>query len=158
MDALDDLIRDSLLEFGAFVERTQWRGREREAVSLFAFGFLSRKCEPGGPLFDPTQIGLDVAVPQLPGPDRELHVCKDLVIWPHPAGTCWDETGAATRKPLAILEWKARTDRMSNYDEAWLIGFSASSPEFRGLRSLDRSKGTGDQADCVARETGCNRT
>lgn len=68
--------------------------------------------------------------------------CKDPVIWPDPAGTCWDKLGKATRRPLAILEWKARTEEISGYDETWLQQFSAKTPEFFGHAvSLD-PKGT----------------
>lgn len=129
---LENAIRESLLEFAQEVTRTGWRGREREAVSLYAFGFLLPRCRPGTPLHDPTQIGLDVAVGQLAGPGRKPQVCKDLVIWPKPAMVCWDETGRPTRQPLAILEWKARTTKVSTYDESWLCQFSAMTPHFRG--------------------------
>jgi hypothetical protein len=138
MDKLEDLIREALLEFATFVARTNWRGREREAVSLFAFGFLVPKCGQAGLLMSPTQIGLDVGVPQLSGASRKTVVCKDLVVWPEPAGVCWNENGTATRKPLAILEWKARTNMLSHYDEEWLRNFSADSPTFVGVAiSLD---------------------
>ena len=65
--------------------------------------------------------------------DRKAIVCKDLVVWPEPAGNCWDESGAATRKPLAVLEWKARTDTLSRYDEEWLLDFSNYAPSFLGV-------------------------
>ena len=132
IDALDMLIRDSLLDLANFVARTSWHGREREAVSLFAFGFLLPRCQPAGPLREPTQIGLDVAVAQIPGPGRKTHVCKDLVIWPEPAGTCWDTSGNPTKIPLAILEWKARTDLMCDYDETWLRDYTANALELCG--------------------------
>jgi hypothetical protein len=142
MDALDLLVRNSLLDLANFVSRTGWHGREREVVSLFAFGFLVPRCHPKGPLREPTQIGLDVAVAQITGPGRKAHVCKDLVIWPEPAGTCWDLPGGPTRKPLAILEWKARTDSMSDYDEAWLRAYSEKSPEFCGYAVSIYPRGT----------------
>jgi hypothetical protein len=100
---------------------------------LFALGFLVPRCSQAGLLTSPTQIGLDVGVPQLSGTDRKLVVCKDLVVWPEPAGYCWDDNGTATRKPLAILEWKARTNTVSHYDEEWLRDFSADSPDFVGI-------------------------
>ncbi len=142
MDALEELIAESLREFTAFIIRTGWRGREREAVSLYAFGFLVPRCRPDGVLREPTQIGLDVAVPQLPGPARKALVCKDLVIWPEPAGNCWDEAGKTTRKPIAVLEWKARTESISTYDEQWLQEFSAESPTFVGFAISIHPRGT----------------
>jgi len=125
MDSLDLTIRNSLLEFASFVARENWYGREREAVSLYALGFLIPLCRPGTPLSFPTQVGLDVAVPQLPAPGRKPQVCKDLVIWESAAETCWDGSRKASRWPLAILEWNVRTDATSQYDEAWLREASA---------------------------------
>jgi len=132
MRSLEQIVAESLRDLAGFIIRTGWRGREREVVSLYAFGFLAPRCEPDSVLRSPTQIGLDVAVPQLPGPDRKKLVCKDLVIWPEPASNCWDESGLATRRPIAVLEWKARTESMSTYDEKWLQEFSMNDPMFVG--------------------------
>lgn len=129
---LEGVIRESLLEFAQEVARTGWRGREREAVSLYAFGFLLPRCRPGTPLHHPAQIGLEVAVGQPPGPGRKPQVCKDLVIWPEPAMVCWDVDGCPANQPLAILEWKARTGKPSHYDEAWLCEYSIMAPHFTG--------------------------
>lgn len=143
MEKLESTIRRSLLDMAEFVQLTNWRGREREAVSLYAFGFLAPRCEPHNLLRKSTQIGLDVAVPQLSGPRRKKLVCKDLVIWPEPAGTCWDEAGKPTRFPIAILEWKTRTSEISKYDEEWLLEFSKRSFNFVGYAvSLEPSART----------------
>lgn len=131
--SLESIIRESLLTFAEKVARTDWRGREREAVSLFAFGFLVPRCRPGTVLYDPAQFGLDVAVSQPPGPNRKPQVCKDLVIWPKPSMVCWDSTGRPTHRPLTILEWKARTGKVSSSDEAWLLEYSATAPPFTGF-------------------------
>jgi hypothetical protein len=141
VETLNFLIRDSLLDLVAFISRTGWRGREREAVSLYAFGFLAPKCRPDGLLRQPTQLGLDVAVRQVAGPKRKSLVCKDLVIWPDPAGTCWDESGQPTRSPLAILEWKCRTDKIWAFDEKWLQDFSKDRGEFIGYAISLRPSG-----------------
>jgi hypothetical protein len=132
MEALDTLIRDGLLDLAAFMVEKSWYGREREAVSLYVLGFLILKCDPNGPLKSPTQIGMDVAVVQHPGQGRKKLVCKDLVIWPNAAGNCWDKDRQPTQNPLAILEWKTRTDNVSEYDQKWLVEFSERVPEFTG--------------------------
>lgn len=132
MKLLDAIIRSSLLEFAQFIADKGWRGREREAVSLYVLGFLIAKCSPSGPLTDPTQVGMDVAVRQHDGPSKKRVVCKDLVIWATPAGTCWDESFEPTRNPIAILEWKVRTDTTSDYDADWLKQFSVQVPNFVG--------------------------
>lgn len=114
------------------VSKSIWRGREREIVSLYALGFLIPRCDSKGPLRDPTQIGIDVAVPQIRATGRKALVCKDLVIWRESWGTCWDERGEGTRTPLAILEWKGRTTKKSEYDEEWLRKYSAQLEGFTG--------------------------
>jgi hypothetical protein len=131
-EVLDILIRDSLRDLAAFIAEKGWCGREREAVSLYVLGFLISKCDPSGPLKHPTQIGMDVAVIQHPGVKRKKLVCKDLVIWPSAAGNCWDAERQPTQHPLAILEWKTRTDKISAYDQKWLVEFSEKVPDFIG--------------------------
>jgi hypothetical protein len=125
-------LKGGLLDLAAFIVEKGWYGREREAVSLHVLGFLILKCNPSGPLKSPTQIGMDVAVVQHPGPGRKKLVCKDLVIWPNAAGNCWDKDRQPTQHPLAILEWKTRTDKISGYGQKWLVEFSEGVPGFTG--------------------------
>lgn len=54
------------------------------------------------------------------------------MIWPDAAGTCWDESKAATRNPIAILEWKGRTAATFEGDVEWLRTFSVAVPDFSG--------------------------
>ena len=42
MEAIDKIITSSLRSFLDYVNRNSWVGRENEAISLFAFGFLRR--------------------------------------------------------------------------------------------------------------------
>jgi hypothetical protein len=63
--------------------------------------------------------------------ERSLY-CKDLVIWPNAAGNCWDKKRQPRQNPLAILEWKTRTDKLSEYDQNWLVEFSERVPGFTG--------------------------
>lgn len=132
---LDGAIRGSLTEFFREVCASRWRGREREAVSLYAFGYLLKQCRPGRVLQDPAQIGIEVAVPGAGSTNRKKQVCKDLVIWAVPRTTCWDENGAVTRAPMAILEWKVTRKRQGvkapcKRDVDWLLRFSS---EWRGF-------------------------
>jgi hypothetical protein len=106
---LDDAIRESLWSFHSDISGG-WCGREREAVSLFAFGHLSKHFGPGRALCSLAQIGIEVAVQQLKPseqhPRRRGTVCKDLVIWPEPGMTLWDAVGNLKHEPLAVVEWK----------------------------------------------------
>ena len=134
---VDRAVRESLTDFFREIRALHWRGREREAVSLYAFGFLLKQCSPGRPLHDPAQIGIEVAVPGIGEVNRKRQVCKDLVIWRTRGMTCWDDGWAITNSPLAILEWKvgrraSRHSELSAYDLAWLTRFSSSRRDFAG--------------------------
>lgn len=99
---LDAVIADALQDLDDYLRASNWLGRENELVNLFALGFLlPRLCPP----LDPTQIAIEVAVPQVAIGDRTKSVVrKDLVIWAEPRSTTWSvrsEGGV-----LAILEWK----------------------------------------------------
>lgn len=163
----DRIIRDSLVSFSKEALSGTWTGRrEREAVSLYTFGFLLKQVQIGGILHDPAQIGIEFPVPQVPGTAEtngggrhreKSQVCKDLVIWPRPAMTCWDVAGNPTISPLAVLEWKFGTEKTSRHDLEWLKAFSKNRPEFTGfaisanrpgaaflLRAVRVSKGEAD--------------
>ena len=140
---LDSIIRESLVSFASVLSSAAWAGRrEREAVSLYAFGHLLKQVCPGSFLHDPAQIGIEIPVPQISEPVRSVgknarrmkpQVCKDLVIWPQPAMTCWDQFGEPTIYPAAILEWKFGVDSIDNNDLKWLAEFSRSRPNFIGF-------------------------
>ncbi|MBX3303515.1 MAG: hypothetical protein KF693_14970 [Nitrospira sp.] len=128
MNNLDSIVRQALTEFTADVFAKAWWGKEREAVSLFAFGYLIKQCQPGHIFFDPAQVGIEVRVPRpdLLGLKREI--CKDLVVWSSPGATCWD----TDNWPMAVLEWKANQDRVYVKDVEWLVAFSSGRPNFVG--------------------------
>jgi hypothetical protein len=120
-------------DLARWLSKSNWRGRERELISLFAFGYLQRHCKPRTVLRDPTQIGIEVAVPQLPRRGAKAVVCKDLVIWPKPAMTVWDADRKPSHDPLAILEWKVGQKKGRPADIDWLSAYSAHRPDFVGF-------------------------
>jgi hypothetical protein len=142
-----DAALDSLL---AFFCQNPWIGRERELVSLFAFGHLLPQVHPDSVMFDPRQIAIECGVLQTlfaPGNPRDKkpnkkYVCKDVVIWPRPGMTCWSDSLEAIHVPLAIVEWKrlgfgkpvAATSDISHdaHDVAWLSSYTARFPECIG--------------------------
>lgn len=125
----DIIIERSLKEFISYVRNQSWFGRENEAVNLYAFGFLLRQLSKKGPLFDPTQIGIEVGVAPTPkGPNSRVR--KDLAIWPRPAMNCWFPTLDLPNYPVAILEWKVRrpeapTPRGKKHDIEWLTAHTS---------------------------------
>ncbi len=102
---IDLLINRLLRDFYDFILTAGWRGREREAVSLFSFNHLVPACEPGTVLYHPSQIGIEVSVPQVTELGKP-QVAKDLVIWPEPHMTAWDDQRQPTRSPAVVAEWK----------------------------------------------------
>jgi hypothetical protein len=129
---VDSTIRQSLLEFKSHVFERPWWGREREAISLYAFGYLQQHCKSGSFLFDPTQIGIEMAVPQIKSTNSKEQVCKDLVIWPQPFMTCWNEKKVPCLYPTVIMEWKANKSVVSADDVRWLQSYSTQLPDFVG--------------------------
>ncbi len=137
MPDLDLIIRSAAEEFVAAVFSSRWRGREREAISLFAFGHLLRRCAAGSILSHPTQIAIEACVPGVPQLNPKGRVNKDLVIWPSPSMSLWDESWHEVHVPLAVLEWKVfreatKPPSLSRYDLDWLQKFSAGRAEFIG--------------------------
>lgn len=128
MHKIDNTIKAAISKFTEYVFSTSWKGKEREAVSLFAFGFLLQQCFPEGVLYDPAQIGIEVRVPKAPTLGIKREICKDLVIWSSPCATCWSEG----EQPVAILEWKVNFPRIFPGDVEWLIDFSTGRPDFIG--------------------------
>ncbi len=111
---LEQLLHTTLTAFAQTVLRGTWYGKEREAVSYYAFGFLAKACREGTPLFDPGQIAIEGRIPATAGHTKK-QVCKDLVIWPRPGMNCW-EGRQAVHLPLAIMEWKVNSRAFFNYD------------------------------------------
>jgi hypothetical protein len=132
--AIDGLIRDSLEAFLAEISSDSWWGRENEAVNRFAMGQLVKRCRPDSVLYDPRQIGIEVAVPQHTGGRAKAQVRKDLVIWPRPGMTCWEDPARRqpTCYPLAILEWKMGPAHSSARDIEWLTGATTHGRELVG--------------------------
>ena len=140
MEAIDQIVSRSLRSFLDFVNREKWTGRENEAVSLYAFGFLQRECCEAGPLTNPTQIGIEVGAADAPKKSPKSQVRKDLVIWRRPAANRWYPK-VPRSKPLAIIEWKVRRggSRLRAKGEAdieWLASHCSRQPDTAGYTVL----------------------
>lgn len=135
---LNKVIENCLKSFLEYINKNDWKGREREAISLFTFKFLIKACKPGSVLNDPAQIGIEVAVPQVkkPGFKQKPQVCKDLVFWSEPGMTCWDAMEKPTQYPLCIMEWKFDKSQEIKEDVDWLAAFSKGRPTFTGYSVL----------------------
>jgi hypothetical protein len=105
---VDRVVRRSLERFFSDVRKRGFRGGEREAISLYALSCLAPACRPGSVLSDPTQIGIEAAVPH-PEPTARgrAQINRDLVIWPRAGMTLWNERSERENVPLAVMEWRA---------------------------------------------------
>lgn len=116
---INEIIKQSLVEFVEDIRTNSWLGREREAISLYVFAHLLKFCKDSSFLYDPAQICIEGAVPRLVDVDKEYkrQVCKDLIIWPEPRMTCWDEQRKPTRVPIVIMKWKTIGFSKANNNE-----------------------------------------
>lgn len=130
MFAVDAAVRPALETLAHDILDGSWSGqREREAVSLFAFGPLLNQVDRNGFLSDSGQVGIEIAIPQVPVGDEDMQrkktqVCKDLVIWSEPHMTCWDRDGNPTKAPAAVIEWKYSQRGVYQGDVDWLKAFT----------------------------------
>lgn len=108
-----------------FLKEDRWYGRENESICLFVLKYLAPKFP------DPTQIGIESAVQQLPGSVKKL-VRKDLVIWSRPEQTVWDDRGNICNFPLSIIEWKTENPRKCQRDIHWLSEYTKLYPAIIG--------------------------
>ena len=121
---LDVIVRESLIQFVKGIMEDDWYGKEREAVSLYAFGALITFCRPGTILHAPAQIGIEVRVPKPSSSYRKAEVTKDVVIWQAPGMTCWDHERKPRNYPLAVIEWKVNDFKAQEHDIRWLTDFT----------------------------------
>lgn len=132
MDRLEGILRETLTAFGKTVLHSPWYGKEREAVSYYAFGFLAKACADGSLLYDPAQLAIEGRIPA--GPlNKKKEVCKDLVIWPVGGENCWNEERRSVHFPLVVMEWKANSDQFFSYDLEHLASLTSAKQGMLGI-------------------------
>ncbi|MFH1777571.1 MAG: hypothetical protein ABH952_08465 [Candidatus Omnitrophota bacterium] len=127
---LENILKKSLIEFAKYVRNSNWKGRERETVSFFVTGFLSKYVKKGTLFYDLSQVIIEGAVSQMPSCIKK-HCNKDLLIWPRPGMTCWNHNWEPVKVPLAIMEWKVHRPKTKSFntfhkhDLQWLSWFTS---------------------------------
>jgi hypothetical protein len=124
MSDLAGVIEKQLTELGCYIRNSDWYGRENELVNLFAHMFLGRA-------INPAQIGIEVAVKQLPRAGGKTLVRKDLVIWHLPNETVWRDRVPAN-DPAAVIEFKVNDSAKCAPDLEWLCAYTQAHPSVLG--------------------------
>ena len=125
---IDRFIEDALIDFGDWYISSEWIGKERDCVNIFAHGFLSREVKPGAAIEELTQIRIESAAPQ-PKWYTNKTAAKDLVIWKDGLGTVWDREWQVCNSPWVVMEWKTKRKggiplQFHQHDVEWLSGFT----------------------------------
>lgn len=128
---IDRYVHEALQEFAKWYVESDWLGKERDCVNLFALDFLTRGISKDSPIKDLRQIRIEGNVPQ--PQDRKEYprpsAAKDLVIWKGPLETTWDENWKPVNVPKAVIEWKTRKkgnlrENFDEHDKKWMEDFT----------------------------------
>jgi hypothetical protein len=128
--SLDETLKAAFVDFYTVLSQPDscWFAKERDCVNRFAMAHLVPACTPGGALYHPAQIGIEIGVKQPEGVGSRPAAPKDLVIWAQPCSTSWSSTMRPERNPLAILEWKSqrpeKAKQRTEEDREWLQAFT----------------------------------
>lgn len=131
-EVIASTLRETLIAFAHSILRTPWYGKEREAVSYYAFNVLAKATKPGTAFHDTGQLAMEGRMPGGPF-NTKKQVCKDLVIWPAAGANCWNERRVAVHYPLAVMEWKANSSKLFPYDLEHLSSLTTHAPGMLGI-------------------------
>lgn len=129
---IDRYVHESLQDFAKSYVKSDWIGKERDCVNLFALGFLTKCISEDSAISDLRQIRVEGPVPQ--PLDRKKYpkpsVAKDLVIWSGPLDTTWSADWKPVNVPKAVIEWKTKRvgnahDNFDDHDETWMKDFTS---------------------------------
>lgn len=122
---MDSIIEKGFDELAGFLEESGWYGRENEVVNLFCHSFLAKHVSLA-------QVGIEVAVKQLPSDNGKALVRKDLVIWGADYQTVWNDLREPVNDPVAIIEWKTNSLAKCTGDIEWLKKYTKIYPNVTG--------------------------
>ena len=135
---IDYFIDDALHEFARWLsgDNRQWRGKEWDTVAVFVDAFLRKHVGKHAAIKHQSQIRTESQVATTTARGWR-GVLKDVVIWPAPFMTCWDEQWQATRVPWAIMEFKQWRDRPKSVlfdqrDSDWVAAWTMENPKSLG--------------------------
>ena len=129
---IDRYVHEALQDFAKWYVESDWLGKERDCVNLFALDFLYKAHSEDSAVRDLRQIRIECPVPQ--PLDRKKYrkpsAAKDLVIWNGPLDTTWNEDWKPVNVPKAVIEWKTKRvgnahDAFDAHDETWMKDFTS---------------------------------
>lgn len=133
---IDRFLEDAVVRFADWIAESDWRGKERDCINIFATKFLLPAVSPDAAIKDYSQVRVECGVPQPPCFNRPS-CSKDLVIWRNPLDVAWDANWQPVNVPWVVMEWKThrkgRFKRMfDKHDLHWLKEFSSLNPDSFG--------------------------
>lgn len=121
---IDRFVEKPLIEFADWYAGSEWCGKVRDCVNIYAHMFLCRDIQTGEAIQELSQIRIEGPVPQ-PSGYKTPTAAKDLVIWRYALDTAWNEEWEVVDWPRLVMEWKF--DRSANppsefdsHDLEWL--------------------------------------
>ena len=107
---IDRYVHEALEDFAKWYVESDWLGKERDCVNLFALQFLTKCVSDNSAIRDLRQIRIECPVPQPLKREKypKPSAAKDLVIWGGPLDTTWNEDWKPVNVPKAVIEWKTR--------------------------------------------------
>jgi hypothetical protein len=138
MQNIESIIDTALNDFGTWLSKNDWRGKEHDCVNNFAHAFLLNQVKTDSLLHHPAQICLECGIPQPEGYVK-INARRDLVVWPDPFLNTWSEDlKNRLHDPLALMEWKAKHKNILPkklffpHDETWISEYTKIHPEVIG--------------------------
>lgn len=138
MKKIEKIIDVALYNFGTWLTKNDWRGKEHDCVNTFAHAFLMDLITPKGPLHHAAQICIECGIAQPEG-YTNLHARRDLVVWSEPFHNTWGQDRKRVHTPIALMEWKTHhKDRLPSrlfypHDEEWFTKYTSITPDVVGF-------------------------
>ena len=158
---IDRFTEDAVVRFAGWIADSDWRGKERDCINIFATNFILPAICPAAAIKNYSQIRIECGVPQ-PSCFNRPSCSKDLVIWRNPLDVAWDANWMPVNVPWVVMEWKTRRkgrfDSMfDDHDIHWLTEFSLQNPDSFGYAVTVDFRKTTRTVHCAKVARGCVR-
>lgn len=150
---IDRFIESAIYRFAGWIGDTQWIGKERDCVNIFATRFVLPTVCVDSAISEYSQVRIECGVPQPAEFDRPS-AAKDLVVWRGPLDVAWDSDWKPSCIPWVVIEWKTRrkgrfNSMFDDHDVDWLKAFTAQNPESFGYAVTVDFRQSARQVHCA---------